>query len=89
MNPTRSERERAFQRNLGKAVRVLRKSHGLRQREVSKRSALSVEYLSRLENGRANPTVLTLMAVVEDGMGDSLKRFCHKYMSASAPAHPN
>ena len=89
MSLSRSDRQRTFQRNLGRAVRHLRKDHGLRQREVSRRSTLSVEYLSRLENGRANPTVLTLMALIEDGMGDSLRRFCHKYMAGSAPSHPN
>ena len=80
---SRAERERKFQKNLGQAVRSFRKHHGLRQREVARGSSLSVEYLSRLENGRANPTVLTLMAVVEDGMNDDLKRFC-RHMTGPA-----
>lgn len=89
MHSARSERQRIFQLNLGRAVRHLRKDHDLRQREVSRRSTLSVEYLSRLENGRANPTILTLLALIEDGMGDNLGRFCHKYMTGSVSAHPN
>lgn len=79
---SRGERDRAFRRHLGQALSHLRKNRGMRQREVSRRAALSVEYISRLENGRANPTLLTLRALVEDGMGQSLKGFCREYMTS-------
>lgn len=82
---SRADRQRMFQQNLGRAVRRFRTERGLKQRDVAQRSSLSVEYLSRLENGRANPTVLTLMAVVEDGMDEDLKRFC-RHMTGPHPA---
>ena len=63
------------------ALSRLRADQGLRQAEVSRRSTISVEYISRLENGRANPTLLTLMALVENGMGKPLKSFCWDYLN--------
>ena len=45
---------------LGYEVRLARKVAGLTQAELSERSGVPQENISRIENGRANPTVVTL-----------------------------
>lgn len=40
-------------------LKLLRKEHALKLREVSERSGLSVSYISDLERGRQNPSIET------------------------------
>lgn len=48
-------------RNLvGKNVRKIRQKRGLTQEKFSEISGFSQQYLSSLENGRRNPTVVTI-----------------------------
>ncbi len=43
----------------------LRKAKGLTQEEVEARSGFSQQYLSSLERGRRNPTVITLYELAQ------------------------
>lgn len=51
--------KRLVGRNFGR----LRKAKGLTQEQVAERSGLSQQYLSGLESGRRNPTLITLFEV--------------------------
>jgi transcriptional regulator with XRE-family HTH domain len=43
----------------------LRRAKGLTQEEVEARSGISQQYLSSLERGRRNPTVITLFELAQ------------------------
>lgn len=45
---------------VGRNAARLRKEAGLTQEQLAERSGLSQQYLSGLESGRRNPTVVTL-----------------------------
>jgi len=49
---------------LSKGAR-LRKAAGLTQEQLAERSGLSQQYISRLEGGHRNPTVVTLHELAE------------------------
>jgi transcriptional regulator with XRE-family HTH domain len=57
---------------VGIRLRALRRDRGLSGREVAERAGVSATYLSRVENGRASPTVATLTRVVQ-AMGASVR----------------
>ena len=44
---------------ISERLRSLRKLHGLKLREVSKKTGLSLSYVSDLERGRKNPSLET------------------------------
>jgi len=50
--------------SIARGLRGLRLRAGLTQAEVARRARIRVETLSRLENGRANPTVGTVRKIV-------------------------
>jgi transcriptional regulator with XRE-family HTH domain len=50
---------------VGRNFARLRREKGLTQEEVEARSGLSQQYLSSLENGRRNPTVITLYELAQ------------------------
>ncbi|WP_234731810.1 helix-turn-helix domain-containing protein [Acidocella facilis] len=50
---------------VGRNFARLRKARGLTQEEVEARSGLSQQYLSSLERGRRNPTVITLYELAQ------------------------
>lgn len=50
---------------VGRNFARLRRQKGLTQEQVAERSGLSQQYLSGLENGRRNPTVITLHDLAE------------------------
>jgi transcriptional regulator with XRE-family HTH domain len=50
---------------VGRNFARLRQAKGLTQEDVSARSGLSQQYLSGLENGRRNPTIITLHEIAE------------------------
>lgn len=56
---------------LGKCVRELRAQKGLTQVEFAERCGFYQTYLSRIENGRANPT-LNAVEVIAGGLGLSV-----------------
>jgi transcriptional regulator with XRE-family HTH domain len=45
---------------VGRNAARLRKERGLTQEQLAERSGLSQQYLSGLEQGRRNPTIVTL-----------------------------
>ena len=49
---------------VGRNFARLRREKGLTQEEVEARSGISQQYLSSLERGRRNPTVITLFELV-------------------------
>jgi transcriptional regulator with XRE-family HTH domain len=48
---------------VGRNAARLRKEAGLTQEQLAERSGLSQQYLSKLESGRRNPTVVTLYEI--------------------------
>ena len=49
----------------GRTLARLRRERGLTQEEVEARSGFSQQYLSSLERGRRNPTVITLYELAQ------------------------
>ncbi len=45
--------------NIAERLKGMRKSHGLKLREVSEKTGLSISYISDLERGRQNPSLET------------------------------
>lgn len=58
-------------RSFGLCVRALRQEQGWTQVEFSERCGFYQTYLSRIENGRANPT-LNVMEIIATGLGISV-----------------
>ncbi|WP_114391251.1 helix-turn-helix domain-containing protein [Notoacmeibacter marinus] len=50
---------------VGRNFARLRREKGLTQEQVEERSGFSQQYLSSLENGRRNPTVITLFELAQ------------------------
>ncbi|TPJ42891.1 helix-turn-helix transcriptional regulator [Mesorhizobium sp. B2-7-1] len=50
---------------VGKNFARIRREKGLTQEEVESRSGFSQQYLSSLERGRRNPTVITLYELAQ------------------------
>ncbi len=50
---------------VGRNVARLRREKGLTQEEIETRSGFSQQYLSSLERGRRNPTVITLYELAQ------------------------
>lgn len=50
---------------VGRNVARLRREKGLTQEEVAERSGFSQQYLSSLEQGRRNPTIITLYELAQ------------------------
>lgn len=58
----------SLQQSFGQCVRALRQAHGMTQVEFSEKCGFYQTYLSRIENGQANPT-LNAMEVIAVGLG--------------------
>ena len=56
------------QRRFGSRIRELRLAAGLRQEDLAERCGLFRTYMSRVETGRANPT-LTMIHALADSLG--------------------
>jgi transcriptional regulator with XRE-family HTH domain len=50
---------------VGRNAARIRKERGLTQEQLAERSGLSQQYLSGLEQGRRNPTIVTLYELAE------------------------
>ena len=50
---------------VGQNVRRIRTEKGMTQEQLAEASGLSQQYLSGLENGERNPTVITLFEVAQ------------------------
>lgn len=67
--------ERTFQKALGQHLARERRAKGLPQVEIHRRTGLSIEFISRVENGHANPTILTLRDWIRNGLWTRLSEF--------------
>lgn len=54
-----------MRRLVGRNFARLRRERGLTQEQVAERSGLSQQYLSDLERGRRNPTIITLYELAQ------------------------
>lgn len=54
-----------MRRLVGRNVRRLRLAKGLTQEELSARTGLTQHYISVLENGRRNPTIVTIYELAQ------------------------
>lgn len=50
---------------VGRNAARIRKERGLTQEQLAERSGLSQQYLSGLEQGRRNPTIVTIYELAE------------------------
>jgi len=50
---------------VGRNVARLRRERGMTQEEVAARSGFSQQYLSSLERGRRNPTIITIYELAQ------------------------
>lgn len=57
---SRSQSRLGMRKLVGRNFARLRREKGLTQEEVEERSGFSQQYISDLERGRRNPTVITL-----------------------------
>jgi transcriptional regulator with XRE-family HTH domain len=48
---------------VGRNVERLRRAKGMTQEQLAERSGFSQQYISGLENGRRNPTIVTLYEI--------------------------
>ena len=48
---------------VGRNIERLRRAHGITQEQLAERSGFSQQYVSELENGPRNPTVVTLYEI--------------------------
>jgi transcriptional regulator with XRE-family HTH domain len=49
--------------NIGKAIKLLRQTHNLNQKDLAISAGLSKPYISEIENGRAIPSLGTLSKI--------------------------
>ena len=54
-----------MRKRVGRNLARLRRAQGLTQGEVAVRSGFSQQYISSLERGRRNPTVITLYELAQ------------------------
>jgi transcriptional regulator with XRE-family HTH domain len=50
---------------VGRNVRRAREAKGLTQEQLAERSGFSQQYISGLENGRRNPTIVSLYEIAQ------------------------
>ena len=60
---------------IGNHIRTIRKSKHITQIELASKLNLDRTYLSRVEAGKQNLTIETLIKICEEGLGISLKEF--------------
>lgn len=64
-----SEKDKSRKINIGLMIKQSRKEMGLTQEELAVRSGTSRHYISRIENNKTGVEVLTLIKIVEGGLG--------------------
>lgn len=58
---------------IGLMIKEARKEAGLTQEELARKSGTSKHYISRIENNKSDIELLTLIKIVEGGLGKRLK----------------
>ena len=74
-----------LQQSFGLCVRALRQEQGLTQVVFSEKCGFYQTYLSRIENGQANPT-LNAMEVIAVALGLSVFELFERVRQASEPS---
>lgn len=69
---TRGPKALPPQRGLGKAIRILREESKMSASALAERSGLSASWISRIENGQADPTFATVARIAK-GLGVRLE----------------
>ena len=65
--------DKSASQKFGQAIKALRKKRQFTQEDLSEKSDIGVQYISRIENGNANPTlkiVSALAAALEVALSD-------------------
>jgi transcriptional regulator with XRE-family HTH domain len=75
----------SLQQSFGQCVRALRQEQGLTQVVFSEKCGFYQTYLSRIENGQANPT-LNAMEVIAVGLGLTVFELFERVKQAAEPA---
>jgi DNA-binding XRE family transcriptional regulator len=71
---TRDEFEQGFEAfKLGVMLQELRKGKGLTQQQLADRCGTTKNYISRIENDASDIRLSTLMRIVADGLGATLR----------------
>lgn len=72
--PSRDEYEAGFEAfKLGVMLQELRKGQGLTQEQLAEKCGTTKTYISRIENDASDIRLSTLMRIVREGFGGSLK----------------
>jgi transcriptional regulator with XRE-family HTH domain len=74
----------SLQQSFGLCVRALRQEQGLTQVEFSEKCGFYQTYLSRIENGQANPT-LNAMEVIAVALGLTVFELFERVRQAAEP----
>jgi transcriptional regulator with XRE-family HTH domain len=74
----------SLQQSFGQCVRALRQEQGLTQVVFSEKCGFYQTYLSRIENGQANPT-LNAMEVIAVALGLTVFELFERVRQASEP----
>jgi HTH-type transcriptional regulator / antitoxin HipB len=73
-SPKREKYEQEFEAyKLGAMLQELRKEKGLTQEELAEKCGTTKAYISRIENNASDIRLSTLMRIVQEGLGGSLK----------------
>ena len=75
------------QRAFGDRIRELRQAAGLRQEDLADRCGLFRTYMSRIETGKANPT-LTMIHALADSLGVAVTELFVVRPKARKPGRP-
>jgi transcriptional regulator with XRE-family HTH domain len=67
-NPDSAQVHSSPQKAFGKRIRELRQAKGMTQEDLADRCGLFRTYMSRIETGKANPT-LTMIHALADSIG--------------------
>jgi len=70
----RSKYEEGFEAfKLGVMIQELRKDQGLTQEQLAEKCGTTKTYISRIENNASDIRLSTLMRIIREGLGGSLK----------------
>lgn len=76
--------KKSFQQSFGQCVRALRQEQGLTQVVFSEKCGFYQTYLSRIENGQANPT-LNAMEVIAVALGLTVFELLERVRQTAEP----
>ena len=73
-SPSREKFQEEFEAfKIGVLIQEARKGRNLTQQELAKRAGTTKSYISRIENNASDIRLSTLMRIIREGLGGSLK----------------